>query len=876
MRLLEVDLSSAVALGSTIITPSPLLASVASRQITEMNLKQGLDAWQRPEVFSLSAWLTNCWRTVRYSRTDVPTLLSSAQEQALWQRVIGQEHPNLFHQTGTARLAIDATRLIAEWHILLEHEAWSSYRDAQQFRELFTRFRSLCKGRDWITCSDLWRLVPDWISKGAVDPGTVVFAGFERFSPAADGIREALGHRAQTVFRSSRNLLMPAWGKSCTDFSEEVEYVARWVRRLIEENSNRSVGIFAPDLSSHYPLIERTFHQVFYPSRSRKLAEARRHDLVEQQSIFHIDGSKPLSSHPLIVNAFLLLELARPQISLPDASSILRCPFITGAAVEKNARALADRNLRRRRNLDVTLPQMKSSTENCPLLTPVWDSLYDILRRRSWTLELSQWSEFISDLLEAFGWPGDDELRGEEQEIVEIWKNALLELGSVGLVGTPVSFETAHSQLRRIVASTSSFSVGDWLSPVQILDAKDASGLQFDCSIVMGMSDDTWPMPEKSWPFVPSALRRAAQFPGSEPKTLGEERQRRTRSLFESAPTVLATCSGRWAPLARSFVENQTIEPIIWDGNLPVDSYSFAEFEVVDDTNAPPFESNEVALGGVEIIKSQSLCPFRAFAEHRLHAGSPEDAGFGIDARDRGSFLHKALELVWKKLEKLERLQNMDAGELRELVCAAIQEAIKDHHHNPFHQLLNQTERERLEALIIQWLNFERGRKIPFTVEYLEVERTVDLNGLHLKLRVDRIDRLSDGSVILIDYKSGDLKAKDLEGIRPSEPQLLTYAATLEGNVEGVYIAKPRPRQPDSVGFAYQEHFPASKQSRKKTPWEQIRDESRHYLYSIAAEFVAGYAPVKPEKGACTYCDLAALCRIGEKAKVDDDEDSSD
>ncbi|MBV9675108.1 MAG: PD-(D/E)XK nuclease family protein, partial [Acidobacteriaceae bacterium] len=297
---------------------------------------------------------------------------------------------------------------------------------------------------------------------------------------------------------------------------------------------------------------------------------------------------------------------------------------------------------------------------------------------------------------------------------------------------------------------------------------------------------------------------------------------------------------------------------------------------VVDDTNAPPFESNEVARGGVEIIKSQSLCPFRAFAEHRLHANSPEDAGFGIDARDRGSFLHGALECIWKKLETLERLQNMDALELRELVCAAVREAIEDRHHNPFHQLLNQTERERLETLVIQWLNFERERKIPFTVEHLEGERTVDLNGLHLQLRVDRIDRLSDGSVILIDYKSSDLKIKDLEGTRPAEPQLLIYAAALEENVEGVYIAKPRPRRPESIGFAYQEHFPASKQSRKKTPWEQIRDESRHYLYSIAAEFVAGYTPVRPEKGACMYCDLTALCRIGEKAKVDDDEDSFD
>ncbi len=875
MRLFNVDLNSVAEPGSTVITPSPLLASAASEQIININLEAGWTSWQQSEALGISAWLTSCWQTVRYRRTDTPTLLSASQEQALWQRVIGQEHPALFHQAGTARLAIEATRLIAEWRIPLEHEAWGDYKDAQQFRELLQRVRGFCKGKGWITCSDLWTLVPAWIAKGYIDPGPVVFAGFERFSPAAQEVREALGHRATLAPLNSSERYQSGVGKACESFAGEVEYAARWARHLVEEEPNRSVGVFVPDLASHYPLLERTFKQVFYPSHSLRFAGSRGNEPVPPLSIFHINGSKPLSSHPLIVSALLLLELARPQIAMADASSILRCPFITGTTAEASSRALADIKLRRRRDLDVTLYQMESSTENCPLLKPVWNAVRQVLRARSWTLELSRWSEMISDLLEAVGWPGDVDLSSEEQEVVEGWKNALLDLAGVGLVSTPVSFEAAHSYLRRILGSACGPRIGDSLSPVQILDANDAGGLEFDCAAVVGMSDEIWPTPDKSWPLVPSKLRREAQVPGNEPQSLQKERQRRTQSLFQSA-TVLATYSGRLAPVARNFIQAMAVEPVVWEGHLPVRSYPIAALESMEDTIAPPFGADEIAAGGVGIIKSQSLCPFRAFAEYRLHAGSPEDACFGIDARDRGSFLHRALEQVWTHLQTLERLQNTAADELRELVGAAVAEVIQDRPENPFHQQINQAERERLEAVIVQWLHFERERKVPFTVEHLEEKKFINLNGLRLELRVDRIDRLPDGSVILIDYKSGDLKAKDLEGSRPSEPQLLIYAAAIEETVEGIYIAKVKPRKPESVGFAHKEHFPVSKYARKKTSWAQVRDESREHLHSIAAEFVRGYAAVKPEKGACTYCDLTAVCRILEGTRIDEDEDSFD
>src|SRR3954454_23900998 len=92
------------------------------------------------------------------------------------------------------------------------------------------------------------------------------------------------------------------------------------------------------------------------------------------------------------------------------------------------------------------------------------------------------------------------------------------------------------------------------------------------------------------------------------------------------------------------------------------------DVEVVEDFQAPPFDSSEPLSGGVGVIKSQAQCPFRAFAEYRLHAQRPEDACFGFDPRERGGYLHRALEAVWKCLESSERLLQASDSELRTLL----------------------------------------------------------------------------------------------------------------------------------------------------------------------------------------------------------------
>ena len=137
------------------------------------------------------------------------------------------------------------------------------------------------------------------------------------------------------------------------------------------------------------------------------------------------------------------------------------------------------------------------------------------------------------------------------------------------------------------------------------------------------------------------------------------------------------------------------------------DAFPLTSLEQIGDGHAPPFVATGDLRGGTGIIKAQSQCPFRAFAEYRLNARSPDDASFGFDALQRGGFVHKAFENVWKGLSSQAQLRKTSAEDLRMLVREAITAAVTTEQTGPLHQLSLVAERERLEELILEWLSLE-------------------------------------------------------------------------------------------------------------------------------------------------------------------------
>src|SRR5579884_3421666 len=521
--------------GSTVIAPSYLLAQTASHEFSSKRLNEGVTSWNRPNVYHAGAWLKTCWQEARYAGKDIPALLSGPQEHMLWRRIIEEQTPSLFDIESTAALASRAANLIAEWHIPLENESWDDHEDGRQFRSWLAEFRKLCHEEGWISSADLWRLAPGWIRAKLCSSNRVVFAGFSNWTPALRQLREVLGPAASALsteeFEPASNIPV----REYKDFALEIEAAARWARAVIERDSRCSAGIFVPGLAKHRNLVERMFSQICYPSGRRG------------ESVFHLHAAPPLREYPVIAGALLLLHAVLPRIPVAEGSAILRSPWIQGAAEERSERALAEYRLRRPRELDVNLRDLEYAAQHCPQFQDVLRGVRRVLKEKPATAEFSVWSEFFSDLLEAFGWPGPPPLNLEEEELVETWKSKLSVLASLSPVSRAATYQEALTHLQSILNEAYSVT-GNFLSPIQVLDAQDAAGLRFDHAFVAGLSEENNFFTASTSPLIPLSLQRACDIPGVSARSAHENRQQVLSHLFSAAADACASYSWRILP----------------------------------------------------------------------------------------------------------------------------------------------------------------------------------------------------------------------------------------------------------------------------------------------------------------------------------------
>jgi RecB family exonuclease len=186
---------------------------------------------------------------------------------------------------------------------------------------------------------------------------------------------------------------------------------------------------------------------------------------------------------------------------------------------------------------------------------------------------------------------------------------------------------------------------------------------------------------------------------------------------------------------------------------------------------------------------------------------------------------------------------------------------------------LLEIESEWLEARIAELLAADLQRP-SFVIEGVEEQLSICIGGMTLALRLDRVDRLEDGSIVVIDYKTGgDAEPDAWLGERPRLPQLPLYAEALGmERVSAVAFGRVRTGDTGYRGLAHDSAvFPGLKNPaargwpREYSSWQELLEAWRRRLATLASEHVQGDARLAPDPAhACRYCHLTALCRIGE------------
>jgi len=280
--------------------------------------------------------------------------------------------------------------------------------------------------------------------------------------------------------------------------------------------------------------------------------------------------------------------------------------------------------------------------------------------------------------------------------------------------------------------------------------------------------------------------------------------------------------------------------------------------------------------GGSGLLRSQSACPFRAFAEYRLAAWALDSTTLGLGAMRRGSLLHRAMELFWRETEDSERLAGLPEAALVRQVEAAVSTALDEQRRRSPLTMSSRyaaIESSRVAKQLLEWLELEKQRP-PFRVVAFEQDALLEAGGLKLRVVIDRIDELADGRQVIIDYKTGHVSPAGWFGERPDEPQLPLYSLAHSGaELAGLAFAQLRADGLKFTGVVSDGEVLPGLPPRGSGPlaeaaehWPAVLGDWSRSLAALGAEFRSGRLDVAPRDGlkTCdtTYCRLASLCRV--------------
>jgi len=856
---------------ATVVTATRRLARTILREYSAAQQARGLVAWQSPDVLPWGAWLSTLWEGFLYSTANPPVRLGDWQEYAVWESLV-HEHPaseRLLQAGATAAKALEAWGLAVEWRLDLSAIERSGNDDARVFAAWGAQFRRRCRESGWLDSARVPDLLREHLLRIRL-PERILLAGFDERTPQQ---RELIaGFEAAGVAVEELHATMPQEaGRKVRipfqDAGQEIETAARWARRLMETGQPGMIGVVVPDLPARRRQVERVFHSILEPASMLP----GRH---RSQSLVNLSAGAPLASYPPVWSALALLALDPRENDWTALSSFVRDPYLSGAETERNLRGTVDAGMRRAGAMRVSMADLQARAADPRSPAP---GLEGLLGRWLQTRQgqparqtAAQWSRAFSAELTALGWPGERGLDSAEYQAVEKWKEALSALAGVDFIAGSLDRAKALELLGRIAAETE-FQPEGGEAAVQVLGVLEASGIQFDHLWVMGLDDEAWPRQPDPNPFLPIRMQREAGIPHCSPERELAYASLITARLLESAPDVVISHPVRNqdrelapSPLIFRVPKADAAELQLWDGEL----YSSAihqsqDMERVVDEHGPAIDGEAWQRGGTKVFQYQSACPFRAYAELRLGAEDLENPAPGLDARQRGTAMHHALEAIWKELRTHEALcRRTDVAEVVRKAAASAIARIENGRGAPLPARFAAIEGQRIERTAGEWLEREKTRS-PFEVIQPEDERRGELQGVRFKMRIDRVDRLADGREAIIDYKTGSPHVHDWDGPRPEEPQLPLYSTMHKAPLAGVLFGQVKTGDCRFVGLV---------EEGVTIPGAEADDLAariegwRGVLETLADNFRAGHAetdPARPENS-CRYCKLASLCRIAE------------
>lgn len=894
--------------GTLVLCATPRLAAALRQRFGRLQAQQGRRRWDALDCRTLEQWLADlreAWLLRGSPQAWQRRELTPLQERTAWEMRIrqrlGEAETPLFDLGTLAQTAQEAHALQTVWQVRAP-ASWLT-EEHRQFQQWRTDFQAWCQTHGWATAHELDTAT---LRTLAADPAAtplperLVLAGFHRLPPAALQWLEALRDRGQPVYTLADE---PAASeqevRSYPDAAAECLAAAQWVQAQWARHPEAELAIIVPDLAEQRLRLQDTLENELAPWLLRNAhAEAPRP--------FNISLGQPLSETPLVGAALRLLEVfIHPHdLDLQALGSLLRHPHWSDPA-EAVARAQVDALMRTALPAHTTLQGFIGWLDRAPealrRATPMLrQHLATALRLNAEGAGRrlpSEWSNWLPNGLQQAGWLHRHALGSHAFQARQTFEETVQALALLDGILGPITLAETVRRLRQMCRERVFQPETEGLPRLQVLGLLEASGLRFDAAWIMGLRASVWPPAPRPNPLLPSAAQREAGSPhasaGIQQAFARQVHQRllcAAPALVLSWPRSEGTAECQPSPLLPGPEAQQRL-PSPTSGHWGVRALHEPSrlAPPMEDAHAPALGPDERVRGGTSLLKAQAICPAWAYYRHRLGAGTLEDPTEGLDPRQRGTLVHAALEHFWNTVGSSARLRALGEAGCLDKLEACVKQALDARDATagmaPLSPRTRRLEHTRLMRLLQTWLEQERQRAVPFTVVATERELPLDLDGLPLKVQVDRIDALEDGGWLMIDYKTGTrTDTRNWASERLTEPQLPLYAAIAapsdptHGRVAAVAFAQVHLKEPGWAGLAAHDlqlpsvHALDSRHARRHfdaarfPDWDAVLQHWAQALRAVAAEIRQGEAAVRcADERLLEHCDVRPLLRLSER-----------
>lgn len=871
-----------LAAGAVLVSVNQRLSRHHDERFHTSMLSAGSPWWETPRILPWQSWLISLHDEALAKgcsdRLRVPVLA----QQRHWRRCIDSDSSGLLllDPDATAVLAQQACATASQWHCAnhpddyLSADQWAFERWAAHYR----RYQSTHSLIDEASVADhMAELIAE--DPGCVNlPETVLLAGFIAFSPQQEAFLSVLqssGVELQSDGSEDASRIFSLYDskpalESTTirveqhaDDDAELISVAKQLRSLVAVDTSLRLAVVVSDLQQRRSQVTRAFDSVFFPGLSPDNIAA-----IERPYDFSL--GQPLSLWPVVATGMLILKLPLQALRGPEVSDLLLSPHVAGTEATRRARERIDLRLRDKRISRVDrqgLVEQLDASDELRVACIEWMSTLEL-----GGAGLGEWAVRFGGWLKQLGWPGKS-CTSDEYQAIQAWYSCLDDVQSLD-DGELVSGSDALALVLRL-SRERVFQPETPARPIQIMGRLESHGMSFDRLWVTGLDADQWPAGSSPSPFLSIERQKAAGVPDSSPGLRLAQARREFALWKRSAP---------WLNLSRAMTRDGNAlssAAVLHEAGLEVSLKSSEEnpaplslktpaavvletisLEHVVDDHGPVVAEGSSVRGGSRLFENQALCPFKAFALHRLQIRPMEEAGIGMDARQRGTFVHAALEAFWREIRTHEALMALEPDALDAAIGTAVASAL-DEEEVDVPASLEPLELVRVQRLLSEWIDQCEKPRTPFEAVGFEESMTFEHGSVQMNVTLDRID-VVNGVKVVIDYKTGvSNSVNSWADERIVNPQLPLYVLTDE-HIEAASFAQVARNQCGFVGVASDgDLLPRVRTSIGEIEdWHSWRGHWRTALDAIAIEVRDGLASVTPMKGACAYCDLKPLCRV--------------